>query len=124
MSDLRTVCAILVMSVVFAGCGGGTTQQTMNKLGSIEQEPDFVTVQHVLVAFTGTVDNVTRSRTEAEQLAMDIYDRARSDEDFDALVEEYSDDTGAGVYGMANKGQEADKARSIYPRGDMAAFRV
>ena len=51
---------------------------------------------------------------------MDIYDRARSDEDFDALVEEYSDDTGAGVYGMANKGQEADKARSIYPRGDMA----
>jgi hypothetical protein len=116
------MCVVIAAAVLLAGCGGGGTQQAMNKVGSLEAEPDFVTVQHVLVAFSGTVDGVTRNKDDAETLAMQIYERAKNGEDFDALMEEYTDDSGGGVYGMANKGQEPDKARQIYARSDMAEY--
>jgi len=92
----------------------------MNIPGSLESEPDLVTVQHVLIAFDGTVNGVTRSRADAEALAKELFQRARSGEDFDALMEEYTDDRGSGVYGIANHGQEADETRSIFPRDKMA----
>ena len=122
MQKTSIICALLSACVIAAGCGGGGSQQAMNKTGTLHEEPDFVTVQHVLIAFSGTVDGVTRSQGEAETLALDVYSRAKSGEDFDALMERYSDDPGAGVYGMANEGQEADKTRSIYARDEMAEY--
>ena len=37
-------------------------------------EPDRVTVQHILIAFIGTIpgDEVTRTKEEAESLAMEL----------------------------------------------------
>ena len=122
MKRLFKLCAILVVGAWVAGCGGGAKQQGMNVTGSLEAEPNLVTVQHVLIAFEGTVENVTRSREAAEALAMEIFERAKHEEDFDALMEEYSDDRGGGIYGLVNDAEDADEARSIYPRKKMAQY--
>lgn len=106
--------------VILIGCGGAT--QTLDRMGSITDEPDFLTVQHILIGFKGSVPDkdVTRSEEEAKRLAEALFIRAKAGEDFDALVEEYTDDSSPGVYGMANHGQEADDARQIYARSAMA----
>lgn len=103
--------------VVAYGCGGGKSSGGPSVVG-----PDYVTVQHVLIAFEGTVagKDITRTKAEAHALAMEIFRRAKSGEDFDGLVEEYTDDSFPGVYGIANNGAEPDQARQIYARMDMA----
>ena len=81
-------------------------------------EPDHVMVQHILVAFQGTIpgSSITRSRDEAETLAKELYARALKGEDFDALVKEFTNDEYPGIYGMANTDIEADAASKEYPR--------
>ena len=71
-----------------------------------EPEPDVVVVQHILISFKGKVDKskgVTRTKKEAEALATDLFERAKT-EDFDALVKEYSNDAYPGIYKMTNNG--------------------
>ena len=82
--------------------------------------PDRVAVQHLLVAFQGSInkEGVTRTQEEAEKLAQELFERARGGEDFDALVKEYTDDQYPGIYRMTNTGIEADRAVE-YPRGGM-----
>ena len=48
------------------------------------QEPDRVTVQHILISFQGSIpkDSVTRTKDEAEELAREILERAKQEEDF------------------------------------------
>ena len=68
--------------------------------------PDHIEVQHVLIGFEGKVPGkpVTRSQAAAEKLANEILERARNGEDFDQLVQKYTDDQWPGIYGMANDG--------------------
>jgi peptidyl-prolyl cis-trans isomerase D len=108
----------LVILLILSGCGA--KEQTTGK--PTAEEPDFVTVQHILIAFRGSVpdDKVTRSKEEAAQLAQALYQRAESGEDFDSLVEEYTDDSFPGVYQMANDASKADPARTIFARNQMA----
>src|SRR5216684_9379311 len=93
------------------------------KLGTLpvkpKTPPPHIEVQHVLVAFAGTIPNkpITRSREAAEKLAADVLDRARKGEDFDTLVQKYTDDQFPGTYDLANFGVTADKAKPEYPRG-------
>lgn len=102
--------ALLVM-----GCGGGKSAG-----GPVTGEPDYVTVQHILISFDGAeASKATRTKEEAEALAMELFERAKSGEDFDSLVEEYTDDRFPGVYGLANSGAKPDQARQIYARDDM-----
>ena len=79
-------------------------------ISSCNKEPDRVTVQHVLIAFKGSIpkETVTRTQEEAGKLALEIFERARGGEDFDQLVKEYSDDQYPGVYKMANLNVEAN----------------
>lgn len=69
-------------------------------------EPERITIQHVLIGFTGSVrgKNITRTQEEAKVLAGQILDRARKGEDFDALVKQYTDDSHPGIYAMTNHG--------------------
>lgn len=69
---------------------------------------DHIKLQHILIAFAGTVPgkNITRSETEARQLAEEILARAKGGEDFDALVRTYTDDAHPGIYGLSNSGVE------------------
>ena len=71
-------------------------------------EPAVVTVKHVLISFIGTPETkATRTREEAEKLAFQVLDRARSGEDFDKLMKDLSDDAPeGGIYSIVNQGVE------------------
>jgi hypothetical protein len=81
--------------------------------------PDHVEVQHVLIGFVGKVPGKpnTRTQAEAEKLAAEVLDRARKGEDFDQLVQKYTDDQWPGIYGLANTG--ITPAQGEYPRSGM-----
>jgi parvulin-like peptidyl-prolyl cis-trans isomerase-like protein len=81
--------------------------------------PDHIEVQHVLIGFEGKVPGkpITRSQAEAEKLAAEILDRARKGEDFDQLVQKYTDDQWPGIYALANTG--ITPAQGEYPRSGM-----
>ena len=68
-----------------------------------------------------------RTKEEAEKLANEIYDRAKKDEDFDALVREYTDDNYPGVYKMSNFDAEpnidqgeSQRSRMVKEFGDVS----
>jgi peptidyl-prolyl cis-trans isomerase C len=82
-------------------------------------EPQHIQVAHVLIAFAGTGTEATRPKAEAEKLANDVLARAKKGEDFNKLAAELSDDTGGGVYGMANLGVKP--AGGEYARNQMVA---
>jgi len=84
-------------------------------------EPDHIQVAHVLISFAGAGTEATRSKAEAEKLASDVLARAKKGEDFHKLIKELSDDSGDGVYGMANVKVKPNAGE--YPRqGMVAAF--
>jgi hypothetical protein len=81
--------------------------------------PAHITVQHCLIGFSGSVPgkNITRSRDEAKKLAYEILERAKKGEDFDALVEKYTDDSPPGIYKMSGSG--VPPAQGEYSRDSM-----
>ncbi len=84
-------------------------------------EPDHIQVAHVLISFAGAGTEATRSKAEAEKLAGDVLARAKKGEDFHKLIKELSDDSGDGIYGLANT--KAKPNAGEYPRqGMVAAF--
>src|SRR5262249_8995735 len=61
-----------------------------------------VTVKHILVKHKGSKNpaaGVTRTREEACLRAVEARDKLRKGEDWDAVVKEYSDETGAATRG-------------------------
>lgn len=86
-----------------------------------KKEPDRVTVQHILIAFKGSIpkEDLNRNRDEAELLAKEIFERAKNGEDFDALVKEYTDDQHPSIYKMSNIGIPPDKSKEEYSRARM-----
>lgn len=84
-------------------------------------EPEHVTVQHILIAFQGTIPDagITRSEADAQKLAQELLMRARQGEDFDALVKQYTDDAYPGIYSMANSGRAADAGKQEFSRSRM-----
>jgi hypothetical protein len=99
------------LAVLFvAGCGSKE-----------KQEPQFVKVQHILIAFEGSVPGppVNRTQEEARTLADEVLKRAKTGEDFEALVKEYSADQPPGIYRMANAGQPGDPNQGVYQRTGM-----
>ena len=83
------------------------------------KEPDHIQVAHVLISFAGAGTDATRSQAEAEKLANDVLARATKGEDFKKLIRDLSDDSGEGVYGMANAG--VNPVGGEYPRNGMVA---
>jgi parvulin-like peptidyl-prolyl isomerase len=84
-------------------------------------EPQHIQVAHVLVSFAGAGTEATRTKADAENLANDVLARAKKGEDFHKLIKELSDDSGEGIYGLANFKVRPD--RGEYERqGMVAAF--
>jgi hypothetical protein len=81
--------------------------------------PAHITVQHILIGFSGSVPgkNITRSRDEAKTLAYQVLERAKKGEDFDALVQQYTDDSPPGIYRMSGSGVPAGQGE--YSRDSM-----
>lgn len=125
----RMICVAAAVSLSLTGCGGkeqakdteSETSQMSESAADTAQEPDYVTVQHILIGFEGTVPGKTVMRTqeEAKALAEDILARANAGEDFDAMVQEYTDDAHPGIYKMSNLGVAGDPAQGIFPRDRM-----
>jgi foldase protein PrsA len=80
-------------------------------------EPDRIQVAHVLISFAGAGTEATRSKAEAEKLAGDVLARAKKGEDFHKLIKELSDDSGDGIYGLANA--KVPPKAGEYPRQGM-----
>ncbi len=69
-----------------------------------EKEPEHITVQHILISFRGRGTKATRPKEAAETLAKELLARAQAGENFDVLVEKFTDDAPPGIYAMANRG--------------------
>jgi len=129
MSNFGRIATLtLGLAVLAAGQAATQTTPTVKPAG----EPDRVTVQHILVAFKGSIpdEKVTRTQAEAKTLAEQILDRAKKGEEFKTLVEKYTDDSSPGIYRMANFGVEAvqsppskreySRARMVKSFGDVS----
>jgi hypothetical protein len=103
-----------LLAALTVGCGGGADPQPESKAPPKADpkpevrpkrqgpEPDHILIAHVLIAFQGTGTKATRTKEAAEKLAADVLARAKKGEDFDKLIRQFSDDTGGGIYGLAN----------------------
>ncbi len=83
-------------------------------------EPERVKVQHILVAFKGTLPGqaVERSQKDAEKLANDLLAKAKATgSDFDSMVKEFSSDRPPGIYEMTNF--KVTSAPGTFPREQM-----
>jgi parvulin-like peptidyl-prolyl isomerase len=87
-----------------------------------EPEPDHIRVQHLLIAFKGTLPKagLTRTREEAKTLAYELYEKVRKGEDFGPLIKQYTDDSYPGIYAMANFGKPL-KGTDEFARNRMVA---
>ncbi len=85
-------------------------------------EPEHVTVQHILIAFKGSLpgdQKVTRSQADAEKLALQIFERAKAGEDFEAMVRTYTNDSYPGIYKMSNRDVTPDPSQKEFSRTRM-----
>jgi parvulin-like peptidyl-prolyl isomerase len=84
-------------------------------------EPERVEVQHILISFQGAIpdEKVTRTKEEAEVLAKELLERAKAGQEFDALVQEYTDDQHPGIYRMSNTEVPPDPSVQEYSRERM-----
>jgi len=96
--------------------------------GTGADEPDVVVIQHVLIGFKRSVagKKLERTKSEARTLALELLERARSDEtEFGALVKEYTDDRYPGIMKLTNhdapRMSGATVRNGVVPRfGDVA----
>lgn len=126
MSRSRTRIALLLVAATVsglaaAGCGedGPVTPRPA--------DPQHISVQYLLVGFAGSIPGrtIARSKAGAESLAVSLYDRARSGEDFDDLVRTWSDSPQQDTVGLANYGVtpaagEYTRASLVRNFGDVA----
>jgi hypothetical protein len=68
-------------------------------------DPGRVTVQHILISFSGATPTATRTKEAAEKLAHETLARVRNGEDFGKLMKELSDDPSLGSYTMCDAGR-------------------
>lgn len=121
---LYQACVLAALLPVL-GCGSDNAQPTAGQdeapAMAEAKEPDYITVQHILIGFEGSVPGkgITRSKEEAAALANEVRARALDGEDFDVLVKEYTDDSHPGIYKMANTGLPGDRTAQVYPRAGM-----
>ena len=119
----RLSCLMITTVLLTVACGSGEDAGGSAKSAGGSAEPDRVTVQHILIGFTGSIPGkqITRSRGEAQQLAEEVLKRAQDGEAFDALVRENTDDSAPGIYKMANRGVPPDPTQKRFARDSMVA---
>lgn len=119
----------LLAIVCLTGCNGmqsNTPSVYREGVTTPSGEPAYITVQHCLIAFEGSVPGkvIVRSESEAEKLAQELFAKAQAGEDFGAIVASHTDDSPPGIYQMANEGFPGDMTSSnpnniVYARGGM-----
>ena len=114
---MRITLVLLSAVVLLSACSKKQDEQQ----AAAEPEPERIEVQHILIAFQGSVPgkNVTRTQSEAADLAQEILQKAQQGENFDALVKQYTDDAYPGRYKMTNYGIPSDASKEEYERRNM-----
>ena len=112
---------ILVLLIAALSVTWGCQSKEQSEEKTEAPEPEYITVQHILVGFQGSVrgKNITRSQESAAELAQKVYEMAKSGKDFGQLVQEFTDDAYPGIYKMANFGVPADMNQKIFARERM-----
>lgn len=116
--------SLLLFSLVFfSGCDRTETSQIQAQT----TEPQRVEVQHILIAFEGSLPgrDLDRSLDKARELAKKVEAKAKHEKDFEALVRAYSDDQIPGIYRLANSGlkpktDEFARQKMVQAFGDLA----
>lgn len=104
----------ICLTGMMLGCGNDQNETQSDSQG----EPNHLAVQHLLIAFkgSGARPSVTRTQEEAKTLAFALFERAKSGEDFDVLVKEFTDDSPPGIFKMSNTGITPDRSKQEYER--------
>ncbi|MEZ6134560.1 MAG: peptidylprolyl isomerase [Pirellulaceae bacterium] len=107
--------------VIAAESGETVAAASTENLTTESGEPAYIKVQHCLIAFAGTGTKATRSKEEAEKLAIELFEKAKAGENFEAMIRKYTDDSPPGIYKMANHGFPANGTlfEEVYARGGM-----
>ncbi len=123
------VCMTGCGCVTLAACGDMASRGSSvyrEGLMTPSGEPAYITVQHCLIGFEGSVPskNIMRKKDEAERLAQEWFGKAQAGEDFAKIVVAHTDDSPPGIYRMANDGFPGDMTqrnpnKQVYPRGSM-----
>ncbi len=115
---MRTALGLLFVALFVFSCSKKENEQEST---TSVPEPDRIEVQHILIAFQGSIagKNITRTQAEAGDLAEQILEKAKKGEDFDALVKQYTDDAFPGRYKMTNYGIPNDAGKEEYERRHM-----
>lgn len=125
---MKQMTAVAAAILLLCACGkqepvpppptGGGSGARPDKLAN--GEPAVITVKHVLISFAGAErSDQKRTKEEAQNLAYEILGRAKSGEDFDKLMKEFSNDPGGGTYTLVNAGLSADQSAGEYERSGM-----
>lgn len=117
-----TTCVLLAL----ASCSSQSNDIYRRDVTTESGEPAYITVQHCLIAFQGSIDTARRTQAEAEALALELFEKAKNGEDFEQMVVQHTDDSPPGIYKMANHGFAGDQSSSIqsqwiFARGEMVA---
>jgi parvulin-like peptidyl-prolyl isomerase len=109
---------VLVVALCLAWGCQSKDEPAVKSAKARKAEPDYIRVQHILIAFQGTMPGrmITRTREEARERAEEVYELAKSGRDFDELVKEYTDESYPGVYKIANHGIHVDRNQLMYSR--------
>ena len=72
-----------------------------------KSEPDYITVQHCLIGFSGSVPGkpISRSKEEARALATQLLADVRAGANFDEVIRKNTNDSPPGIYKLANYGK-------------------
>lgn len=121
---------ILLSGLMLSGCSqmqGKGNSVYREGLLTDDGEPGYITLQHCLIGFQGSVQGkvIVRSQAEAEELAHELFAKAQAGEEFSKLVVAHTDDSAPGIYRMANDGFPGDTtsripSKHVMPRSQMA----
>ena len=87
-------------------------------------EPDYITVQHCLIGFRGSVPGkpINRSKEEARALASQLLAEVKAGANFEEVVRKNTNDSPPGVYKMANYGKMTTEKGMFDRDGMVPAF--
>jgi hypothetical protein len=89
-----------------------------------KSEPDYITVQHCLIGFSGSVPGkpISRTKEEAKALATQLLADVRAGANFEEVIRKNTNDSPPGIYKMANYGKMALGKGTFERDGMVPAF--
>jgi hypothetical protein len=100
---------------------GSSPSNTEPEKKTAAGEPAYITVQHCLIGFKGSVGDkpISRTKEDARKLAVELLDQLKMGADFEKIIEKNTDDSPPGIYKMSNNGFPSNMADGVFGRSKM-----